>query len=74
MACTGGYRLPETTRHAHRLASGRLGLESQGEAGGPNPEPAEPHAESRSAIASAWPRCRPGPVPNGRGLPGASGS
>ena len=38
MACTGGYRLLETTRHAHRLASRRLGLESQGEARGPEAE------------------------------------
>ncbi len=29
MACTGRYRLPETTRHAHRLASHPLGREAK---------------------------------------------
>jgi deoxyribonuclease V len=48
MACTGDYRLPETTRHAHRLASSRLGPESQGEAGGPEAEAGR--APSRIAL------------------------
>jgi deoxyribonuclease V len=48
MACTGRYRIPETTRHAHRLASRRLGLESQGDAGGP--EARARRAPRRSAI------------------------
>jgi deoxyribonuclease V len=39
MACTRDYRLPETTRLAHRLASRRPCLESQGQAGGPEAEP-----------------------------------
>ncbi|MDD5297954.1 MAG: deoxyribonuclease V [Rhodocyclaceae bacterium] len=29
MACTGRYRLPETTRHAHRLASTEAGAEGR---------------------------------------------
>jgi deoxyribonuclease V len=35
MACIRGYRLPETTRHAHRLASRRLGVAVRGQAAGP---------------------------------------
>jgi deoxyribonuclease V len=72
MACTGSYRLPETTRHAHRLTSSRLCLESQGQASGPDAGAGRARSELRSAIASAWPRCRPAPVPSGRAPPDAS--